>query len=281
MKKNQKNKFSPTTLLIITLLFLLCVGIYISSKEGKKESVQTLRPEETHAYVLSKAAKKMVSEKYTPVLLYTILSPTTVHFLGSGTLVDKQNRKILITADHIFSTNPLHGNTPIGIRVLQPMNEQITMFVSSVTEKTFTGRDIAIASTQEQKVKSLPPIIRRYSLETEIKTSVPVITTEAILPSGRRITKLQSLLTGEWYDIIGTILGEAVPGSAVPISLNYDACHGQSGEGFQDEEGSLYVVSTCELQVQPDWDKRKKEINTMYQRKVNGITTVYGPLKIN
>jgi hypothetical protein len=227
---------------------------------------------------MSKASPKRVSDRYTPVLLYKVVGPNQAYFLGSGTFIHGASGDEVVTADHIFGKDAIHGDTAIGVKILQPMNDSITMFLGSVTEKSIGGRDIAIASTQEASWPA--PIISRYSLVAGSQTNLPGICTEVTLISGRKITKLQSLLTGKWYDIVGTVIEETPPGSAFPVCLNYDASHGESGEGFQDEEGSLYVAPTTESQHQPEWDQRKKEINARYKGKVDGVTTVYGPFKV-
>jgi hypothetical protein len=274
---HRKQPFQFSTILM-TLAIIGAVLLTIGVLLPKKIVPQNLGPDETEAYILGKASPTNVSDRYTPVLLYTVVSPEKIYFLASGTFVHGKSGDEVITADHVFGKNEFHGDTAIGVKILQPMNKDITMVLSSVTVKAYCGRDIAVASTEDASYT--PPTIHRYSQVAGTSTNLPGICTGATLSSGRRITKLQSLLTGKWYDIVGTTMEDRLPGVPVSLYLNYEASHGESGEGFQDEEGSLYVAPTVEAQIQPAWDLRKKEINTQYKKNVDGVIIVYGPLKI-
>jgi hypothetical protein len=276
-KKDSRKKRQRSTRYIlgaIVVALILIEAIIFVGPEGPAEDIG---PGDTEAYILGKLTQKPVSDIYTPVLLYNVINKDTAYFLGSGTYVKGQHRFHIVTADHVFGTNTTHVNTAIGVRILRPLEHEITMALSAVIEKGFGGRDIAVASVEDMSAH--PAVIHSYSLFSDRLQRLDPCS-DVTLASGRRITKLQSLLTGRWYDIVGTSIQEVEPGTPSPLFLNCNMAHGESGSGFQDEERSLYVASSISSQHDRKWESRKADIKKLYSKRIDGVVAVYGPLKI-
>lgn len=287
MKKNHhKHKPKPkikkhhiywTAILSIVLtLIKIIVGHY----ETEKRLYPTdLTAQQTEDYIVSKVSTARISDRYTPVLLYRMVGDS-VYFTGSGTsFVGKDNGTEIVTAEHVFGTNCPYGDTPFGARILRPLDPDIAVELISVIADsvTYGDRDIAVARAQD--MTATPVKIHNFSSRGQGTNSIGTAD-HITLSSGRNIYRLQSLVSGKWYDIVGS---EMIPGStntAIGVCLNCYSVPGESGTGFQDEEGSLYVLGNIQNTKLPTWRTLKADIGKIYHKKLMGVTTVYGPLKM-
>lgn len=229
---------------------------------------------ETEAYMVSKTTTNLVSSRFTPVLIYRITT-NGLFVTGSGVHVNgKNNGSQVFTAEHLFSADSMPG--PVGIRFTRPMEDYVSMFGDQVifSNANFRGMDIASMSLTTDHTNDIPNFCQ---MPERSKTMVGALTffTKA---SGKKISRLRSVATGEWHDVIATCSRTSDTNELPSIGINGFFIEGESGSGWIDEDESLYIMSQVEDEELPTWDGVVQSIRTRYHGKIEGLGFVYGPM---
>jgi hypothetical protein len=241
-----------------------------------------LNERETEEYIQASATQENISDRFVPVLLYYIKSLTNIHFGASGTMfLGKSSGVNIVTAEHVFSTNAPYGDCSIGVCMLRPREKDIATIVDKVivASQGFGGEDIAIASLKEFK-NELNVITNFAALRP--KTSMMGMIDHFTLANGKKICRLQSLVSGKWHDVIGTetLRNNTNALAVIGICINRNTLRGESGCGFQDEDKNLYTACFIEDTHSPKWPDLSATIKAHYKGQLEGVTTVYGPLTL-
>lgn len=220
------------------LIFLACITFGVISVflfyQHKKQTHSLLTKQSVEKHILDNLSAQDISSVYKPALLYSLNANEECVGLGSGITTVVGDKKYVITAAHMFGLNkePLRW----FVRELRKSNSDnsitllgINQIVSKGTDGSGTiGRDWALCLIGPAEFIS--PILDKEIGQRESR---------GVLKMVKNGPFLTSLVTGKKHQIIAVsalegIAEYAISGSSQP---------GESGTGFIDHFGSLFVLS--------------------------------------
>ena len=246
------------------LMSLLVVGIGVVMVQSFQVARPTTEvPIVAEDYIVAKTTKQQVSAQWTPVMLYALSEDQTKgRHLGCGTFCVGSEGEIVITSEHLFPISK--GTQCVAFRKLRPFESDITHSIHKVLLK---GNDLAPGTNPDVVVLGVGDIqpIQFYSHQLEEWSESQAL---SVLDDPIMLT---SLISGEKVRLVG--LAESTIDRGVSYGvIEYGSIRGESGTGFVDAEGNLFVLKGG---AKPDVDPTNGKINVK-----GGISFVYGPISV-
>lgn len=224
---------------VIVVLVALCV---CSELQFANAAGTIVEADQVRELLLSHLTKEIVHARYRPVHLFTLKTSGEWLWAGSGTLIldSRGNPYKIITAGHIFGTNYRKGY--YAYQVLVPKEEIIREISAGLplvrknTPSGSIGEDIAVLTPgSKQLIGSFSKHFGGVSNEARDVVLNPL--------SLMRKKELISLTTGERVKILGDGKFKDKKYGNGFSALGYEAENGESGSGFVDDQGALFVLS--------------------------------------
>jgi len=250
---------------------LLAALIGVAAFMRRADPVQEKELEE---YLLSQVTAEEVSPLYRPVLIYRAkqVSSDGVYAAGawtSGVELTHRGKKWLLTAAHGFPADmPASGYI---YKRLRPLDKTMSGSVFAVFDLNGAPavangdwRDVVMCEVGKvSDIKGFFPIggeKRDQQSDVHPRKDYP-----ALLPSVR------SIITGKWHEVIGAVTegNKGIP----TILISGWFRKGESGSGFLDEKGQLYILRGSGS-FSPDEQSKMSA-------KEKDFAVLFGPLDVN
>jgi hypothetical protein len=221
------------------IIIFFAVSIAASTVIVFLRSHDSAREPNPEKYIISRVSAEKVSPRFTPVLIYVFMSGEKQGYVaGSGSLFEDMNGLQIITAAHIFHGR--WGNAFYAIRRLRPLeSDQLSYGVESLNEGAMNITDFRTKFNDVVICKvslNLKPIPGFYSQERETEEKRISFTMHEL--SG--CPTLRSLVTGEKVMVVGN--SQVLRSGLAYYLIMYSSISGESGTGFLDDSGKLYVL---------------------------------------
>lgn len=186
--------------------------------------------------------------------------------LGIGTYFLNNNQGYIITCEHLFLKE--FGTSEFFFRSLRPYKEKL----EGISE--FASKELAIRSGEKP--------------DTVVLKTGPVNSLVCYSERGRKFQdkesdlfkikeggkpKLYSLVTGEEVSVVGGI--KSTDDGTTNILIEYESVSGESGTGFVDKEGNLFILNSDLLIPKEQKDYCQKHLGSK-----NKLSRVYGPIRL-
>lgn len=254
-------------MVIMTLVLMAMNGL-------KHPDLYTPGPNEKR--VLGKAALLRVSDKISPVAIYEVRNGMQAFVACGSYYTNSTGAELLLTVAHLFHKR----DEPVAfmVRRLSPTEAKPSWCIKRIIKagkQWGSNRDIAAC-----ELKPFAAPLSLIKCEVDIDVSQPLEATyytfeEAWANGLTNVSKriVTSLLSGEKIDLVG------IARDADGINWYYVGDHalgdGESGIGFVDDEGALYVGESASLtNVSP-------QIVRMYGLKQSIPSLFFGPVKVS
>jgi hypothetical protein len=275
---------------LIVGVLAVAVGLWAVLYFGKKETIDY-----TVEYILAKVTPTPVCQDKVPVLIFRYSDDNIVSrqangmekiqcaLAGSGTMVKMQNGEYqIITAEHVFS---VHG--PAGYQAQKYMVQVLREGGNVVTRNLADARPSlgkpGLADVAECKVSlgnkdKIAPFSPFFGHDDGVETY-----TEYTLCIGKPEDKVvRSLVSGETATLLCM---DEIPGTGGMqlFLVDYDSIPGESGTGFVDRYGNLFVLKSSldkganGVEIT---NKKLREIGVISEDK-KGFSYLTGFFKIN
>lgn len=248
----------------IAFVCLLVAGIavllFLSNPTTNRNAETPIVAED---YIVAKTTQRQVSSKLTPVMLYLISKDRKVaQHLGCGTLYTGAQGEQVVTCEHLFPI--ARGTNDVAFRKLRPLEKDITHGIEKILQK---GEDLSTTGKPDVVVLGVGDVqpIQFYSHQPQVWDE-----TQKLTIYDDPIT-LTSLISGEKVRLVGFADSVLDQGVAYGV-IEYRSIPGESGTGFIDDDGNLYVLKA---NVQTETDPTNGRINVM-----GGLSFVYGAIRV-
>lgn len=194
-------------------------------------------------YVDAKVSQENVTPGFTPVLIFRVnsLKKGSVNVASStcGTaFVGRSGKWKVITAAHVFSKD--YQNYFYLFRRLRPHEQVATMGASSVMQISDSDSDVAECEVGEpQRIKGFSAIGGRIPENRTVQGSYRSLQEAGIV--GFKSFVLTSVVSGKNAKIYAVSAKNY--GDTFRWIIGYLGIGGESGTGFVDEHGRLYILS--------------------------------------
>lgn len=257
---------------IITLLVIVLAafGVYFWPT-NQKFTIAPAQEEEIESYIRSKTSETAISLGREPVALY-YKRPDMLEekFCCIGTVqADREYGMVVITAEHVFRTD-IHAEQQISFRPLRKaVKEPIYYFDRIVkTSSEFGGQD-AVMATFGDHPRSFPrfskfvfgEVSKHFYGDVEVGT--------------KKVPWIQSLVSGEKIPTIGYGRRGDSTNDPVFIIIECASRPGESGTGFIDEYGGLWVLHASPEPGQEEL--MRDEYERLMHKKIKAFSMVSGP----
>lgn len=220
---------------ILTSCLLLVIGTVVLMISSRKSSDRKAWDESTEGRLLQSAVVSPVDSKFRPVLVYRYRGANRPAFTAVGTEFEGTNGPVIVTVEHLLVKKFDHEL--FVLRLLSPDEHRVTNGVASIAYRnTEAGlpRDTDVVFLKPGD----PALIECFSEKSEnVPESAQVFFFDNVQVGDRTIKSLKSLITGKEYRVIGASKSPQF------ILISYLSQAGESGSGFVDEYGQLYVLS--------------------------------------
>ena len=275
MKAQQKSSASVWTTRKIVLLLLPIILVFATIIIGAMyhERIPVL-DRATEEYMVSLATNADVAPGFSPALIYQCRKDG-IYFCCAGTVYTGTNYGTqLITAEHIFR-NEVSDGGKYGVRILRPMSADITLLVEDILSSSsmLEDNDIVVAKlgTTVKEIRNFSRFIGNTSQGKRFRFDVAV--------DGKPVTRMRSVLSGEIVAVLGAMETSSSKITKIFIVMNRRTLSGESGSGFVDDYGNLYVIHGSLGHDQAGLSEVatifKKQIGT---NELKGLTLVSGPV---
>ncbi len=256
------------TLSIIGFLALIFLWPYVDRKSQKK-----IAEVDMEEYVSSMVTTNEVSPGYEPVIIYYQNDGDVNRYCCVGTVfINKDKELNIITAEHIFR-NTIKNKSIFSIKLLRGATDPVKRYLMEIvkTGSDFNGeeRDAVILKMGSQPTQFTP--YSRFNDGEESQNFWGEVTIQ-----NQRVRKVKSLISGKSFEAVGYSKVDKING-AVFILIDKKSLIGESGTGFFDDHGGLWILhgapenSDIESLIK---DEYKKLTGRMIQ---NGLTSLSGP----
>ncbi len=221
----------------IKLLLLLVVAAIATliALPGKKASkpAPTNSPEEM---LLTTASPTRVHPDFRPVLIYRYRGPDKrPAFTAVGTEFIGKTGPIIATVEHLLLKK--FSDELLIVRYLSPDEHKVEFGFESIAYRNFEAK-----LTRNLDIVLLRPgVAKKIECFSEQLPTTPTKINFYFFPNpkagGLVIKKLKSLVNGKEYPAIGATKDPSL------IMIQYQSMGGESGTGFVDEHGRLFVLS--------------------------------------
>jgi len=263
------SKFTVAGVALVALILGILYTLYFAQGQSRPEI-------DVETYVRSKLTQEDVVPGLVPAAIY-FKRPDMAEeqFCCVGTLCpDSKGNPHIITAEHIFRTD-IRSDQIMSVRALRGNMEPPVVYIGRIVA---TGKELGSGEERDIVIAALdlrPTAIKPYStfLSDEMAQSFWV----DVVIGGKKIPRLRSLLSGEYVETVGyTRRGEEKTG-AIFVVINCSARPGESGTGYVDDFGGLWVLhsgaGSKEIENQACEESRR-----VTGKDITGISTVSGPL---
>jgi hypothetical protein len=276
VKKNKSKKWKVLTLLLLMIMAVLTMIVATRKKTSSSEPIMwTSDP--TEKYIIGKAVQSPVSPDFSPVVIYEICDGKW-YFGASGVCYSNADSGTyrLITSGHVFFKRD--RPTSFVLRKLTPCEAAPSWCIERVvTIGKQWGKNLDLAECDIKPISLLLPVISGDTNVNDVTrlTYTKVYTFDDVRPAGlTNVSRhaITSLLSKESVMLCG-IIPEADFESWYYLA-DYKFIAGESGTGFIDGEGALYLAEgAAEFVMDPP---------TM---KVFGLTVrtpgvIFGPFRV-
>ncbi len=267
----QNREFRNIVLTIISFAIVACVAYVVCLNHTPTDTTND-RPDIVN-YINSHLTQDDVYPGYFPALIYYTTQETGASgFLCTGTIFNTASNGVeIITAEHIFR-NDIMGHHTFEVRPLRGSIDVPICYMKDIvaTSSNLSGLDAVVATLDTN-----PVVLGQFSdyvyREMGQNFYAPVVVHDRPLPT------LRSLVTGVTSQTIGYVRRgeEGTSNGAIFILIEYHAYHGESGTGFVDQYGGLWV-----LHAGPE-DGAEQDMCDEYHRitgkSIKAIASVSGP----
>jgi hypothetical protein len=188
---------------------------------------------------LNSALNHQIDSRYRPVLIHRCIEgDTSKHpqYVAAGTsFIGKDGSLFVVTVEHLLQRN--FSKDLFVFRYLCPDVPKVTFGAASIAYRNIDvglPDDVDIVILKAGNPNFLPCF---STLLNGVDHAANVFLFDNLEVGGRIIKNLTSLVTGKIYPVIGA---RSKPQS---ILIDFASREGQSGTGFIDEHGQLYVLS--------------------------------------
>jgi len=222
------------------LLWLGCgiaiIGIIVSMllHKGRNDDRKAW-DESTEGRLLQSASLTQIDQRFRPVLIYRYRGANRPAFTAVGTAFEGRNGTAIVTVEHLLIKKFV--DELFVLRYLSPDLHQVTNGIQSIA-----SRNVDIGLPADMDVVFVKPgdpaRIECFSDKTEgVPETAKVFFFDNVQVGGKVLKSLKSLITGKEYSVIGASKNPQF------ILISYASQAGESGSGFIDEYGGLYVLS--------------------------------------
>lgn len=227
---------------------LLVATVYLAAPRAYPEGLNAkvldrLSPDERRHAEATTA--RNVSDDFVPAVIVRFNPDTGLgSIVGSGTLLSGSNGLQLATAAHVFRQD--FGEASFLVRRLRPFDEICRFTVArfnpadtNLPDPTAVGNDAVLCQIEEPKSLDLPKVRGLYDPKREELEGNGHNEITALEP--QRQARLRSLVTGIPTRVVA-VFGDETPGELTRCLVPLASQDGDSGRGFVDDEGSLYIL---------------------------------------
>ncbi len=266
-KQPKKNGGIIVTSLVILVLILL--GIYCWIPKTPKPAL--LDEQDIESYVRSKVSENVVCAGLEPVAVYHQRQGWEHKaFCCVGTvMMDKDHGPVLMTAEHVFRTD-ISGGQTVSFRPLRSSVDEPEYYLNKIikTSHELKGADAVVATFASKPVSFAP-------FSTYVDGEIAKNFYGDVVIAKKKIVHLRSLVSGETVTPFGyERRGEGTNGQVFVI-IDYHVRPGESGTGFIDDFGGLWIVHAS-----PDPEIEKQMVDDyrdLMHKVVSAATTLSGP----
>lgn len=217
--------------------FLVAIAFGIAHLKSSKPQQAATKLDPTEQYILAKLINQDVTPSAWPALIYKhAIENSPGVFMATGTVLNEKNENpILFTAEHIFRTDhPV--DRILSVKVLRA-EEMPTLYVREIlgTSETLKGGDLLKCRLGTEPV-IIKPFSKYHKTEGGYNYWAPVEI------GGDKIEWMLSVLSGEKAKTIGYYRRVVGDKSDNFVLIDYLVKPGESGTGFVDPKGGLWVV---------------------------------------
>ena len=197
--------------------------------------------DELESYLIGKTTAADVMPGFTPVIIYRVdLTNGDASVAGNGTYFVGSNGPQVVTAAHVFSRENNGTTNHFLIRKLRPLEGHIVdLAITSFMDDrlnfpgyTNLGVDLVLC-----KVSINAKAISCF-YDNEARKAEREMTTDMI--PLREAKQIRSLVSGRTFPVVG--MDKKKYNGLSYLTVMMDARPGESGTGFVDDEGFLYVL---------------------------------------
>ena len=226
--------------IVLLASLLACIAFYIQHKKTKATQAEVEQVQKQNDNVeerlIQSSSPTRIDPRFRPVLIYLYKGVGSVPaFVGMGTQFEGKSGPLVVTAEHMMPKKL--KNRFLIFRFLSPDAKKSD---SGVHEIAYKNVDLGISTNTDVLFvrQGHPEVMEGFSNKSADTTEVRKgYLYENVEVEGRVVKTLKSLVNGKEYSVIG------VSNDPTYILISYDSQRGESGTGFIDEYGRLYVLS--------------------------------------
>lgn len=268
----KKAREGRRAIIIMIATAVIIFGGYFLISTYEKSPGQAVRAEQDiESYIRSRTSEQQVSPGHEPVALYYKRKDMQKEgFCCVGTITyDKMYGMIVVTAEHVFRTD-LFGAQQISIRPLRKgVNVPVYYFDHIVkTSSELNNQDVVMA-TFGTIPKMFDPF-SKYVFREMSKHFYGDITIRDL-----KVPSMRSLVSGERIATFGYGRRGEHTNDPVFILIEYHSRLGESGTGFIDDNGGLWV-----LHATPEAGQEQliiAEYEKLMNKRIKAASAVSGP----
>lgn len=240
VKRQKRNSHSVWFVIMLLASLLACVAFYIQYKKTKARKAEVEESQKLNDSIeetmIQSSSPTRIDPRFRPVLIYLYQGVGSVPaFVGTGTQFEGKSGPLVVTAEHMLPKKL--RNRFLVFRFLSPDEKKSDTGVNKIAYK---NTDLGIPKNIDVVfVKpGEPKVVEGFSEKSsDVSKTMKGYRYENVEVGGRVVKSLKSLVNGKEYSVIGA--------SNDPTSLlvNYGSQPGESGTGFIDEYGRLYILS--------------------------------------
>lgn len=240
-------------------------GSRTSSLQASRTIVYSLEEPDIEDYIHSKLTEEEVTDNYIPVAIYRWLGGDQSVLCGIGSLTRGQKGpSYIVTAEHLIS---FEDQQVFGYRILRPLEKSIDHGISCVIRR---GQDLALEEGQRPDFVLLG-IGKSVRIQCTKRVKIDGVSNGEVSIFEEPF-ELRSIVSGEVVRALGTST-VAEDNHAEYTIIDYESVHGESGTGFVDESGQLFVLKGKVLIAE-----EHMKIFRDHCGDVKGFALVFGPL---
>jgi hypothetical protein len=223
------------------------------------------------SYIRSKVTEEKVSPTLEPVALYYRhpgMAAEEFCCVGS-VMIDKDYGPVVLTAEHVFRTD-IHSTQIIGFKPLRKSVHEPEYYLDRIikTSRNLKGADAVVATFGSLPVTFAP--FSAYVLDEIGKNFYGDVTI-----GKKKIPHVRSVVSGEIVPTVGYCRRDEGTNGQVFILIEYHTRPGESGTGFVDDYGGLWIVHAS---PEPDIERQMlDDCEKLTHKKVKALTTLSGP----
>ena len=226
---------------IISIIVILCAtlvfALYKKAEVTKSAEGRKKWEDAAEGKLLKNALQTRIDPRFRPVLIYLYRGKgKRPQFIGAGTWFEGRGGALVATAEHMLLKK--FSKELFLFRFLCPDEHKITTGIQAVAYRNTdlkTPPDVDMVILRVGDPRTLPCFSEKAPEILEDFKGFKL--DELDVGGGKKVKSLKSLTTGKEYPIVGAT------NEPPAVLIGYESVSGESGSGFVDEFGSLYILS--------------------------------------